>query len=289
MKVCGMRKIRITAPGKLMLLGEYAALHDRPCLVAAIDKSLMIEVTEVNSRSTDESNFVKAVIDQFNQQYGKINVLVKTISTFGSEYGLGSSAAVTVALAIALFKLKKIKVANKELFDFCYQVVQQVQGVGSGFDLAAAIYKGVIYFVTGGEKIERLAAKELSLVVGYSGVKADTMAMIKKTAKKINSEFLDQSAQLVNQARIELVQKNWPELGKLMNQNQAILRKLGVSTPKLDKMIQVSLKAGAWGAKLSGAGGGDCMIALVSNSKKLAVEKAVAKAGGVIIRVKLTL
>ena len=58
--------------------------------------------------------------------------------------------------------------------------MKQVQGVGSGFDLAAAIYGGVVYFVTGGEKIEKLKIKELPIVVGYSGVKADTATMIKK-------------------------------------------------------------------------------------------------------------
>ena len=74
-----------------------------------------------------------------------------------------------------------------------------------------------------------------------------------------------------------------------MNQNQKLLKQLGVNTPKLDSMIDAAIKAGAWGAKLSGAGGGDCMIALVSPARRTTVEKAIQSAGGEIIRVKLAL
>jgi len=282
-----MRKINSSASGKLMLFGEYAVLHNRPCLVATIDKSLTLKVVEGKRDKVNESVFVKTVIDNFSQQFGEIKATVKTVSSFGSEHGLGSSAAVTVALTKALFKLKEIKITNKELFDFCYQVVKEVQGVGSGFDLAAAIYGGVVYFVTGGKKIEKLAVKELPLVVGYSGVKADTATMIKRA--RISQSFLQKSEIIVEQARVALEKQDWETAGKLMNQNQEILRKIGVSTPKLEQLIQASLATGAWGAKLSGAGGGDCMIALANEGKKAAVEKAIQLVGGEIIRVKLAL
>ena len=72
-------------------------------------------------------------------------------------------------------------------------------------------------------------------------------------------------------------------LGSLMNENQALLEKLGVSTPKLDAMILAARNTGALGAKLSGAGGGDCMIALVAEEQRSEVETAIEKAGGEII------
>ncbi len=254
-----MRPIKTSAPGKLLLLGDHAVVYDRPCLVTAVDKFVTVTTTEKQGK---ESAFVTAARQLFEQKYGPARVGFK-IDGFDSRLGLGSSAAVTVAVAKALFKLKKIKVSKKELFDFCYRVVKKVQGVGSGFDIAASIYGGVVYFVTGGKVIEKLAAKELPIVVGYSGVKADTAAMIKKAAPKITQRFLEQSTQIVNQGRMAVEKKNWPELGRLMNQNQELLRQLGVSTPKLDQMIKAALAAGAYGAKLSGAGGGDCMIALM--------------------------
>jgi mevalonate kinase len=72
-----------------------------------------------------------------------------------------------------------------------------------------------------------------------------------------------------------------------MTNNHMILQKLGVSIPKLDSMVEEANKAGAWGAKLSGAGGGDCMIALVSEEKRDDVVRAIEKVGGEVIHVGL--
>ncbi len=82
-----------------------------------------------------------------------------------------------------------------------------------------------------------------------------------------------------------IVRRDWKLLGGLFNQNQTLLSKLGVSTDKLDKMCLSALTAGAYGAKLSGAGGGDCMIALVNSKYKKKVEKAMEEVGGKIINV----
>ena len=70
-----------------------------------------------------------------------------------------------------------------------------------------------------------------------------------------------------------------------MNKNQQLLQQLEVSTEKLDKMCQAALEAGAYGAKLSGAGGGDCMLALVKEDKKAVVIQAIADVGGEVINV----
>ncbi|MBU2051995.1 hypothetical protein KKH13_02200 [Patescibacteria group bacterium] len=280
-----MKPIKTSAPGKLMLFGDHAAAYDQPCLVMAVNKMMTVELVNNKPR---ESKFVLAVRQLWEQKYGQAPLGFK-ISGFSSQYGLGSSAAVTVAAVKALGQYHQVKLSQKQLFEFCYRVIRKVQAVGSGFDLAAAIYGGVVYFVTGGQKIEKLTVKQLPLVVGYSGTKADTTKMIKKASPKINQAFLLESTKIVFQAKMALEQENWQELGKLMNQNQVVLRQLGVSTSRLEKLISVALKAGAYGAKLSGAGGGDCMIALVSRAQRAAVEQAISQAGGEVIKVKLNL
>ena len=101
------------------------------------------------------------------------------------------------------------------------------------------------------------------------------------------SKIFKEIKKIVIKAKGLLGQEKWPELGSLMNQNQQLLEKLGVSTLLLEKLVKTALAAGAWGAKLSGAGGGDNIIALCSPAKKKKVEKALVKAGGQIMKVKL--
>ena len=90
---------------------------------------------------------------------------------------------------------------------------------------------------------------------------------------------------MVDSACEALKVKNWELVGELMNFDQGMLEALGVSSAKLATLIHAARDAGAWGAKLSGAGIGDCMIALVSSDKKQAVTEAIIKAGGQVLDV----
>jgi len=291
-------KVKVSAPGKLMLLGEHAVIYDKPCLVAAVDKRMEVEVEKVDKDMIEapegmDLRFVKMVLKKFKKEYRKGGVKVVTKNGFSSNYGFGSSAAVTVALSRALFELFEIKISKQELFDFGFKVVREVQGLGSGFDVAAAVYGGVSYFVKGGKKIEELKVRELPIVVGYTGVKAKTAELVRQVAelKKKQPEkvgaWLEQMGMMVEKGRKLLIKKKWQELGKLMSENQEILRHLGVSSQRLERLIEVAMEAGADGAKLSGAGKGDCMIVLVEEEKREGVEKAIEVAGGKVLRVRL--
>ena len=81
-----------------------------------------------------------------------------------------------------------------------------------------------------------------------------------------------------------LIKKDWSRFGQLMDFNQGYLESLGVGSRKLANMIYGARKAGALGAKLSGAGVGDCMISLVDEKNRAGVEKAIEEAGGEIIK-----
>jgi len=278
-----------------MLFGEHAVVYGHPCIVAAVDHYLTVEVEKSPSNKIQlppelkTSRFVTETLNEFGRRYQLGGVKIKTDNGFSSHYGFGSSAAVTAATAKALNHLFKLKLNNKQLFDLCYRVILKIQKVGSGFDVAASLYRGVVYFVTGGKTIIRLPIKKLPLVVGYSGVKADTVVLVKQVAKLKPQKLFLESAKIVKQARPALEQGHWAEAGELMNKSQEILRRIGVSTPKLERLIDASLKAGAWGVKLSGAGGGDCMIALTPPARRRAIEQAITQAGGEVLRVKLAL
>ncbi len=310
-----MNSIAVSAPGKLMLLGEYAVVYNRPCLVTAVNQRLKLEITIMEEpllrldapdvgindyrKSLNDlgkghipkgAKFVEiAVLNFFRKHRRSTGMHVKTYTEFSSMFGFGSSSAATVCTIKALSELFNITLTDKELFDLAYKTVLDIQGKGSGFDIAAAIYGGTLYFFTAGKKIEPLKIKSLPLIVGYSGVKADTVTLInqiKEKAKKypdIIDRIYDHIAELVEQAKQALLAKDWVRFGELMNMNQGYLNSLGVSTEKLEIMIYATRSAGAYGAKLSGAGGGDCMIAIAPENKKQAVRDAITKKGGQII------
>lgn len=305
-------KVTVSTPGKLMLFGEHAVVFGHTCLVTSVSQRLTTVVEFIkeddfilsfkdiskenykksiyelgNDEMPIEARFVEISVKNFYQKIGrKKGVKITTQCPYSKKYGFGSSAGVTVGVTSGIAKLYEVFLTKKELFDLSYKTVLEVQGKGSGFDVAAAIYGGLIYFVTGGKVIEPLDIDNLPLIVAYSGIKADTVQMIDKVMKVENREQIFKEIEVItNRAKETMLIKDWPDLGRLMNSNQKLLQQLGVSTPKLDQMIKASIEAGAWGAKLSGAGGGDCMIALTPYDKKGQVKKAITDAGGEVVEV----
>lgn len=293
--------IHTSAPGKLLLLGDYAVVYGYPCLVTAVNKRLNVAVEIINKEEDEiitpqvkESRFVLETIAYIKEKFSvKQNVRITTQGDFSHQVGLGSSSAVTVATAEALNRLFSLKLSKKEIFEISYTVNLLIQGVGSGFDIAAATYGGTIEYVKGGTTLNKLKLHSLPLVVGYSGIKADTPYYIRKVAEAFKnkkeelSTLFEEIQSYVLLAKEGLESGDLASVGVAMTKNHSVLQRLGVSIPKLDEMVNASIQSGAWGAKLSGAGGGDCMIALVDPKKRLDVESAIQKVGGEVIHVEL--
>ena len=312
------KKVETSAPGKLMLFGEHAVIYHRPCIVTAVDQRMRVsaELTdarffrieapdvgvaaytaEIDSLATADVpkgvRFTAAAIRNFYQRHRmRAGVIVRTRSDFSSEFGFGSSSAVTSAALKALSDLFEIRMSKEELFELSYKTVLEVQGVGSGFDLAAAIWGGTVYFRSGGAEIVPLDFRDLPLTVGFTGIKADTAALVRQVAglrarnAELTDRIFDAMAAIVEEARDALGAADVPRLGELMNMNQGLLDALGVSSLELAKLIFVARQAGATGAKLSGAGGGDCMIALSLDSTRARVEESIENSGGTVLRVR---
>lgn len=293
-----MKTVTTSASGKLLLFGDHAVVYGYPSIVTAIDQRMMVTVSESASNGVvydvgeSDTRFLDASLTVAQSLWGNIShVTVQTKSQFSEKLGLGSSAAVTVAFLFALSKYLNKPLKPTDLFKAAYKAVLAVQGVGSGFDVAAAVYGGTIRYVRGSKEVTPLDARTLPLVVGYTGVKADTATIVKSVKKKYEenkekvTRIFEAIGGLVDQAVPRFVDKDWERVGKCMDFNQEYLRDLGVSSEKLEALILAAKNAGAFGAKLSGAGGGDCMIALVSPDKRKRVEDAITQAGGQVIRV----
>lgn len=328
-----------------MLLGEHAVVYGHPCIVTAVDQRFyltaeiidqpvfILRAPEVGIKNYQKpiSKIGRGIIPQSakfvelatrsllvlsRKPQGETlfkGIRISTHSDFSSQYGFGSSSASTVCTIFALSKLLNIKLTQKQLFDLAYKTVLEIQGKASGFDIAAAIWGGTLYFTPPmsfsrrRESIKKIPDQAIALstrrvgndkkvalplIVAYSGTKGKTTDLIAKVANlaqkhpKIVKKTFDLVENVVENGKKATKNSDFATLGELFNINQGYLESLGVSTSKLSRMIYAAREAGAYGAKLSGAGGGDCIIALAPPAKIKAVESAIAKSGGKIIKVK---
>jgi mevalonate kinase len=285
--------VTASAPGKLMLSVGYAVVHGYPTIVTAVDQRLYatvkkngVDIFHLEAPDLGLSSYTKTINDlgkrelpkavrfiemlykRFLEKYPQDEgIVVTTKSDFASHYGFGSSSAVTVAFAKALTTLYGIKISKKELFKMCYQAVLDVQGVGSGYDIASAIWGGTLLYVKPAKVIQEVPVESLPIVVVYSGVKADTPTLVRLVNSMLDREPEDIKRVFGDIGNIAegLVQaiedKDWQKVGYLFNRSQANAAKLGVSSSVLENLISVAMNNGAYGATSSGAAGGDCVLA----------------------------
>ena len=292
--------ISASASGKLFLFGEHAVVYGYPAIVLSLDKKITVNVERTLgdrdlifvSKDTND-RLIKKSLEIFREEATKAlgggsNLKIISKADFSDKLGLGSSSAVVVATIKALSKLYDMNLSNKEIFDLSYRVILSVQPGNSGADIAAAIYGGIIYYQKPG-KINLMSGVSLPLIIAYSGEKAQSGKQIEKVRRlylsktKETRQIFEDIALIVNEAEKSIKDKDFVYLGKLMMKNHKLLKQLNISTKKLDSLVDVAAAAGAYGAKLSGAGGGDCIIALAAENKRQQVCQKINEVGGIIL------
>ena len=310
--------VRVSAPGKLMLLGEHAVVHGRPCLVTAMDARLSMTLTRIETPTfcidapdvgvrgvsgsladafhegralVPGTRFIESAVRLFHEQVGLSGgVSIVTHSDFASTLGLGSSSATVACTLFGLAQLEGVNIPTERLFAWGLQAIRQVQGTGSGFDLAAALFGGTLLYQAEPRHIEPLEVSDLPLLVAYSGVKADTATYVRRVTTRRTSypaaveHIFDAMGLLTLEGRAALLARDWARLGELMDIQHGLAHALGVDIRQTAALVFAAREAGAWGAKLSGAGGGDCVIALVPPDRRAAVIAAWQAAGGALVQ-----
>lgn len=300
---------KASAPGSLMLLGEHAVLHGYPAVVCAIDKRIQVTLTPARHDQleifahkygqwqcglselsiTAPFQFVTACLYRYRKHL-PTGCRLDIHSEFSDQIGLGSSAAVTVATLAALLTWLKIDFSSQELIRKARQVIRMVQGVGSGADVAASVLGGVVAYQPR-PLVAEVLASALPLMVVYSGSKTPTVEVIKKVSEYF-LPFPDlytacyRAIGACAQAGIHILrQSNHQHLGRILDIQQGLMVSLGVSNPSLNNLVLL-LKTypTILGAKISGSGLGDCVIALgevpADTIKQLAVK--IAKNGVIV-------
>ncbi|MBQ3319613.1 MAG: GHMP kinase [Spirochaetia bacterium] len=287
--------IKVSAPGSLMLTGEHAVLHGSPAAACAVDKRIYLILTPREDREIhiesplgnlettldtlpEESQF-KFIIEAIRQSSISIGLDIRTESEFSSTVGLGSSAAVTVCTCMALNTIKGSIPTREELFSQCYSVVHGVQKTGSGCDLAASIYGGIIAMESKDShytprKLDCPSLPEIDLYYcGYKMKTPDVIALVNQKAQAEPEKYakLYQYMTQVAGSTITLLERgNFDMAGNLFGKYQMLMEQLGVCDDTLKDMVtQLQDDSNVLGAKISGSGLGDCVLSLGIPSKKL--------------------
>lgn len=294
---------RGTGFGKAILFGEHFVVHGMPGIVSAIDLTAYAEVKKTGEGITikDERKGAKGYTEKKRtQRKESIERMLKIMGiplekafleiwlggNLPSFSGIGASAASSVAIARAIAEELEMNLSDERINEIAYEAEKAYAGTPSGIDNTAATYGGLIWFkknLRGGPNtIERLnISKPVEIVIGNTGVVADTKKMVASVAKrkKKNPEKYDplfnQAESLAFQARKALEDFDLRKVGRLMNENHGLLQGIEVSCKELDYLINLALEHGSFGAKLTGGGGGGCMVALTPGKE---LQEAVATA-----------
>jgi mevalonate kinase len=201
--------------------------------------------------------------------------------------GLGSGGSVFVAMVTAVLDLfgRAAPPEERAMLAHLGDVVAH-GGIASGLDTQTSLLGGVIRY-TGKRLADRLPhAAGLSLVIGNTGVNAATGEVNARVRRWLDERpagrlHTFRAVGALSRAAAGLLERGeWDEVGQLMNLNQLVLEKIGVSCPEADRLIAAALEAGAFGAKVSGSGGGGIIVALVSEKTRQTVADAITAAGG---------
>lgn len=295
-----------TASGKIILFGEHAVVYARPAIAvpvfqvraeATVELSRQEEVTidaadvprRYNLHDAPDDDPIATII-RLTCERLKVepkNFSVRIRSTIPVARGLGSSAAVSVAVVRALGEFFGRALSRKEVSALALRVEILHHGTPSGIDNTVVAFEQPIYFVKDKPFETFRVARPFLIAIADTGIASPTKIAVGDVRRAWESDraryesLFDQISAIVREAREVIENGQVTALGSLMLKNQELLNEIGVSSPEIESTVDAALGAGAEGAKLSGAGRGGNVIALVNEETRKDVERALFQAGAV--------
>lgn len=278
--------ISFSAPGSLMIAGEHAVLHGQPAIVCAIDRRITVslfpredegvriesalgeyEAARQELREDERFRFVLHVLKQY-VWFVPSGFTLKIDSQFSDKIGFGSSAAVTAAVTAVMMKFADGACDRHRVFERSLATIREVQGRGSGSDLAASVYGGTLRYKAVTREIDPLPLTG-PLTAVYCGYKRRTPEVIAQVAECWKNDLAGleklymEIGACVDAAAGALRGNNRAEFAAALKRNQELMDRLGVNTPELREIIgALNDDPGICGAKISGSGLGDCAVGI---------------------------
>ena len=274
-----------TAAGKVILLGEHGVVYGRHALALPIPDAVNVTVARSGELSHDlPDEFVNLLLDELGVDDRNWCISVESRLPFGK--GLGSSAAIAVAIVRAFDKALGLGLDDERVSAVAFESEKLAHGTPSGVDNTLSTFAKPMLFRNDGAL--RIDSLEISLspplVIAWgdeTGRTSEQVAGVRERHEQSPGQFnalFDEMDRLSRQGAQLLQAARWEELGALMNICHGLLNAIGVSTPSLERMVSLARQSGAVGAKLTGAGGGGSIVALCPGNAD-AVERELRRAG----------
>ena len=296
------------APSKIILFGEHSVVYGYPAIAIPIsqvaatatvkdaDDGIRLNLPDVdlsfafNPESDEAHPLLTAVsLALSHLQLDTLPSLDITLtSTIPIASGMGSGAATAAAIIRALLNHLGSRPDDSTVASLTFEVEKRFHGTPGGIDNTVVSYCQPVYFVRRqpDNLVERFdVGNPLQLLIADTGIRSETRSVVSDVRSMWQAQvsrfegYFQRCGALADAARQVLQRGDVKQLGMMMQENHAVLRAIGVSSAELDALTLAAVRAGAYGAKLSGAGRGGNMIALVSAETQPSVIAALINAG----------
>jgi mevalonate kinase len=302
----GTLPVAARAPGKCILFGEHAIVYGKPELVLAIDLYTQLSIRaggpgrlNGDAEAPRSHPYLRAALELEWADGPPLEL--NAVSRVPRAAGLGSSAAFVAALVAGLSSARG-GLARARLAEEAFRVERTAQGVGSPGDTSASVGGGYLALnVDAGQPlwelrdagrrwtVSRLPDPGWVWIVAYSGIPRDTATTVRTVGERLRAPdgpSLLSDLESVGRAGVRaLLAEDREETGRQLDANQALLRRLGVSHPRLEELLD-AVRPTALGAKLTGAGAGGSIVVLPAPGKEVEATRRLARAGAVAYAVR---
>jgi mevalonate kinase len=305
-----MPAISSSAPGKVILCGEHAVVYGQPAIALPVHQvrtktSIFARpiapagevrlvapaiVLDTTLASLDEQHPLGTTVTLVCEELGVRSIPaceIRISTSIPIAAGLGSSASVTVSLSRALAAFLGHPLPDDTVNHIAFEVEKLHHGTPSGIDNTVITYETPVYFRKGQPLQSLQILNGFTLLIADSGTPGSTAQTVAAVREKWQQEpqryetLFARIGKIVEHVHELLLSGELVNDAALLTQNHHLLQELGVSTPRLDFLVDTALNAGAAGAKLSGGGGGGNVIAVTSSEKTDIVAEALKAAGAV--------